>query len=135
MDGGQSWLAAGELPAEPDDDLISTNDMLIGPDGHLYIAAGRSGPDAEWVYRSTEPVVVANEPDAPPTSERLVVYPNPARDFITVETDADEVEIIDVLGRVVLRTKTGAPIDVSGLPVGVYVVRAGTESRVVTVRR
>lgn len=74
-------------------------------------------------------VVVATEPDVPPADVRLAVYPNPANDYLTIEADAEDIEIVDVLGRVVLRTEQAGRIDVSGLPVGVYVVRAGNATR------
>ncbi|MCH7639796.1 MAG: T9SS type A sorting domain-containing protein, partial [Bacteroidetes bacterium] len=140
-DGGVSWSIVGELPAEVNGGGIHTNDMLIGPDNHLYVAVGRAGPEPEWVYRTTEPVVVANEPEAPPApaAKRFVVYPNPATDRITVtasEIDGDVV-LYDVLGRAVRRARLvagKAALDTSRLPAGVYVVRVGGESRLVTIR-
>ena len=139
-DGGASWSIVGELPAEVNGGGIRTNDMLIGSDNHLYIAVGRTGPEREWVYRTTEPVVVANEPHAPPapTAERLVVYPNPASDRITVEASGagQEAVLYDLLGRAVRRARMvagKAVLDVSRLPAGVYVVRAGGMSRLVAV--
>ena len=142
VDGGVTWTEAGNLPAEPMDDGISSSDMLVGPEGHLYVSVSRTGPEREWVYRTTEPVVVANEPEAPPSpvAERLVVYPNPATDRITVETNGldEEVVLYDLLGRAVRRASLVAGktvLDTSALPAGVYVVRVGGESRVVTIRR
>ncbi len=138
VDGGQSWVVVGELPAEVDGGLISSEDVLIGPDSHLYVALGRNGPESEWVYRTTKPVVVANEPPLPaPTTKTIAVYPNPAEDRITVEgiEQGEEVVLYDVLGRAMLRSRTPTDIDVSALPPGVYVVRVGGESRLVTVRQ
>ena len=139
VDGGQTWTDAGELPAEPNGGGISTDDMLIGPDGHVYVSVNRSGPQREWVYRSTEPVIVANEPEAPPspTAERLIVYPNPVTNRLTVETIGSDEEVVlyDVLGRVVSRASLSsgkASLDVSALPAGVYVVRVGTLTQHVT---
>ena len=142
VDGGQTWTDAGELPAVPGDDGLLSRDMLIGPDGHLYVSVLRTGPEREWVYRTTESVVeVANEPEAPPppTAERLVVYPNPATDRITVEAsgDAGSVVLYDLLGRAVRRARLvagKAVLDTARLPAGVYVVRAGNQGRVVTIR-
>ena len=57
-----------------------------------------------WAYRTTEPVVVANEPEAPPppTAERLLVYPNPAVGSVTVEASGEDAVLYDLLGRAVL---------------------------------
>ncbi len=141
-DAGQLWGEVGELPAETEGHtahLISTDDMLIGPDGRVYVAVSRAGPEREWVYRTTEPVVVAGEPEIPPapTAERLVVYPNPATGRITVQgvEPGEEIVLYDVLGRAVLRSRAPTDMDVSALPPGVYVLRVGRESRAVTVRR
>ncbi len=138
-DGGSSWAIVGELPAEVNGLGIHTNDMLLGPDDRLYVAAGRAGPERAWVYRTTEPVLVATEPGPEPPGEEtgLRVYPNPATEKIAVERVAlgEEIVLYDVLGRAVLRTRTPTDIDVSALPPGLYIVRAGGESRLVTVRR
>ena len=142
IDGGETWSEAGRLPAEVNGGLIASDDMLIGPDGYLYVSVRRNGPEREWVYRSTEPVVVANEPEAPPlpAAERLIVYPNPATDRITVEASGagEEAVLYDLLGRAVRRARLvagKAELGTGRLPAGVYVVRAGGESRLVTIRR
>ncbi len=140
-DGGFTFSLQGRVPEDKDipTGTRRASDAVVGPDGLLYVAATRSEPEDEWVYRTTEPVVVAGEPDAPPEpiTEQLVVYPNPATDKISVEGVAlgEEVVMYDVLGRAVLRTRTPADIDVSGLPPGVYVLRVGGESRLVSVQR
>ncbi|MDX1440040.1 MAG: T9SS type A sorting domain-containing protein, partial [Rubricoccaceae bacterium] len=130
-DGAQTWNQAGRLPSVPGADLITSRDVLIGPDGHMYVAIVRSGPARGWVYRTTEPVVVANEPslEIPEEESSLRVYPNPATDFITVETDADEVQSLDVLGRVILRAKSNEQVDISSLPAGVYLIQVGNQLR------
>ncbi len=138
---GVVWSTAGRLPAVPAPNAIFSEDLLIGPDLYLYVSVSRPGPEHEWVYRSTEPVVVANEapPEVPEEENSLRVYPNPATDKISVEgvEPGDEVVLYDVLGRAVLRTRntTDIDIDVSALPPGVYVVRAGGKSLLVTIRR
>ena len=142
VNGGMTWIVAGDLPADVNGGGIHTSDMLIGPDNHLYVAVGRAGPEPEWVYRTTEPVVVATEPEAPelPGVEFLVVYPNPATDRLTVEASGmgEEVVLYDLLGRAVRRARLvagKAVLDTARLPAGVYVVRAGGESRLVVLRR
>ncbi len=138
-DSGMTWVVVEELPAPVNGAGVFSEDVLIGPDGHVYVAVSRAGSEREWVYRTTEPVVVASEPEAPPapSAEWLVVYPNPAEGRITVEgVEPGEVIVVyDVLGRAVLRTRTSTDIDVSALPPGVYVLRVGEESLLVTVRQ
>ncbi len=139
LDGGKSWEPAGELPAEPNGGGIITKDFLIGPDGHAYVAVLRAGTEHEWVYRSTEPVVVANEPgvpETPETSVTLSVRPNPAFGqtqvvFEVAETTTVRMEVFDALGRTVAVLADGryepgrytSTFGGSDLASGLYVVR------------
>lgn len=60
------------------------------------------------------------------------IYPNPATSMLRVEGDGiEQVEIIDVNGRVVMTTGAGS-INVSSLSAGIYMVRVVTESGVST---
>ena len=134
---GVAWSLVGALPEDTAVRLV--NDLQIGSDGRLYVGLIRPA-EPGWIYRSTEPVVVANEPEAPLLLEAtLRVYPNPARDHLTITgPSGTEAIVYDVLGRVVRRVRLGggvAEVDVSSLAAGVYVVRAGSQSAVVTVRR
>ena len=71
---------------------------------------------------------------------RVVVYPNPADDFVTIaldgSTDGADVQIADMLGRVVGRYRISAgessiSFDVSSLAAGNYLVRIVSGDRVV----
>jgi hypothetical protein len=54
---------------------------------------------------------------------------NPATNVLTVTSlsKATEFDIINVLGQFILRGLLNCPIDVSTLPSGTYIVRAGEE--------
>lgn len=142
-DGGFTFWLQGRVPEDPDapSGTRRASDALLGPDGLLYVAATRSGPVDEWVYRTTAFVVVANEisePPEPPTQERLAVYPNPTLDRIVVEAVglSDAVVIYDLLGREVRggRLVDGrGSMELSGLPAGVYIVRVGVHVQCITV--
>jgi Secretion system C-terminal sorting domain len=66
----------------------------------------------------------------------LKVYPNPAKDFLYITSDNNttkQVEVYDVLGKVVLNTKTtNTPVNVAGLNRGVYVVKITEEGKTAT---
>jgi len=140
VNGGMTWIVAGDLPADVNGGGIHTNDMLIGPDGYLYVSVRRNGPEREWVYRSAEPVVVANEPEAPelPGAEfHLSVQPNPlfrraVVPFSVAEAARVQIVVFDMLGREVAvladgRYEMGAyqvAFDGKDLPSGMYLVRA-----------
>jgi Secretion system C-terminal sorting domain len=63
----------------------------------------------------------------------LKVYPNPAKDVLYISSDNNttkQVEVYDVLGKVVLNTKTtNAPINIASLNRGVYVVKVTEEGK------
>ncbi len=139
-DGGHTFTLLGRIP---DDSTaggsLHANDMLLGPDGLLYVAAGRTGPTDEWVYRTTEPVVVASEPGVPEIPEvslTLSVRPNPAVgqtqvEFEVTETTTVRMEVFDALGREVAVLADGryehgrytSTFGGSDLASGLYVVR------------
>ena len=66
------------------------------------------------------------------TEETLTIYPNPAKDFITVGT-TDEVELYDLCGKLVLQGS--GKINVSTLPNGLYFVKSGSESQKLLINR
>ena len=126
--GLQSFLPADIW--DLDDDGDTTEPLPIDLNGDVRVQAAEVDLGA---YEGA--VVVANEPDAPPTTEYLRVYPNPARDYVIVDTNAEEITIIDVLGRLVMRAQPTQPVDLSDLAPGVYVVQAGSSTRRFTIRR
>jgi hypothetical protein len=68
----------------------------------------------------------------------VVVYPNPAKDFLTVTcVDAKQTKVIlcDVIGKTVFQgemTKENFKIDVSAFPQGIYFLQMHTENGIVT---
>lgn len=71
------------------------------------------------------------------TSGSLVVTPNPARDYIRISAESDaEVEIFTLSGLRVLAAscEQGAAIDVSTLPVGIYLVKATADGVTLTTK-
>ena len=66
----------------------------------------------------------------------LKVYPNPANTNLFITSDNNEVKevtVVDVLGKVVLNTKvTNAPINVSALTSGVYMVKVTEAGKTAT---
>ncbi|KQS33293.1 T9SS type A sorting domain-containing protein [Dyadobacter sp. Leaf189] len=71
-------------------------------------------------------IMVKNEPE-------LSVYPNPARDYITVSglSKHEELSIFNMRGELVLKQQTGIskPVNISGLPVGVYTLKIGDRTK------
>lgn len=60
------------------------------------------------------------------------VYPNPTNDRLTIENNGEtilQVEVVDLLGKVVLRPHLSAnTIDISSIPSGMYILNVATKS-------
>ncbi|MBK9982663.1 MAG: T9SS type A sorting domain-containing protein [Saprospiraceae bacterium] len=63
--------------------------------------------------------------------DQFLVYPNPARDLLYVDSPIDTSgEILNLQGQIIQRVylKNNSPIDVSGLGPGVYLLRISGSS-------
>ncbi len=68
------------------------------------------------------------------SKNKLIIYPNPVANFLTLENiEGGDFEILNLLGQTVMRGKAtvvvglGAVLDVSALPKGSYVLKVGTK--------
>lgn len=62
-------------------------------------------------------------------SESIDVYPNPAKDMLYIEgIEGYNVGVYDAMGRLVIQTVYNGHLNVSELPVGLYIVRFGENS-------
>ena len=133
-DGGVATTTFGDAAQE-------SAAVLIQQSGRI-VAVGRAG------IREATDIAIAgylptttteSEPSVSnPSETAMQVYPNPANDVLVVESGEGLIEILDVLGRRVLTARSDggeAVVDITALLPGAYVVRAGGQSRVITVRR
>ncbi len=64
--------------------------------------------------------------------EGLAIYPNPARDIITVASNSSAVKniiISDITGKKVIETATAQNVDVTSLKAGVYIIHIAQEGK------
>lgn len=112
-------LPAGTLPA-------SVQTVLLDPDGWALWEPAETGTGVERTRET-------------PQVSRLDVYPNPARDRVTVRVDASgNARILDMTGRTVWSGRIEAgrnELEVTHLPAGVYVVRTSGAFGLLTVFR
>lgn len=84
----------------------------------------------ETVYSGTftifEPAYVKN------ISDKLIVYPNPATDIVSISTNFTKVEIINTLGQIVKVVDANNIIDLSILPQGIYTLKVLSNNEVIT---
>ncbi|MDR1543463.1 MAG: T9SS type A sorting domain-containing protein [Prevotellaceae bacterium] len=69
-----------------------------------------------------------------PVVKNITVFPNPASDMLYISgiSENDNVILTDLIGKILLSHK-GSPLDVSMLPSGVYLLKAGAAPKVVKV--
>jgi len=112
VNGYQSWYTFDEQTVF-NGDFVKWGDYTIGTE------------IAPWTYVWTTPVQAVSIYDglAEVETSALKVYPNPATDYIMIDTqNSVYVEIFDMTGRMVL-TSTESKIDVRSLETGVYFIR------------
>lgn len=109
--------------------------------GNMYLQLIQAGLDnhfpESWRAEPVEPIINHTELL---NHELFRIYPNPTRDFLTIESMANQhsdLEIYDLtgqlLGRYPLDAQGKCVVDVSAYPAGVLVIRVGTETRKVII--
>ena len=136
-DGGGSWRVVGRAPVT--ESGMTVRELVVGPEGRLYVGLSLAGPARAWVVRTAETVVAsaATPPAAPDLS--LAVEPNPstrqtAARWRQASAGAARVSVFDARGREVLVVSEGhcpsgehrVEVDASGLAPGAYLVRVVT---------
>ncbi len=104
-------------------DRSNPHNFIASPT-HLFFI-GRSHPDNSYQLYVQEKEDITSTQNPLPQLSFVNVHPNPTTDFISMDTDADEVYISDVMGRMVLHSgqySHGQKIDVSILERGIYFI-------------
>ncbi len=68
-------------------------------------------------------------------ADSFFVYPNPATDMVSIAGKYDEVEIYDITGRLINKTKGNAGINVSEFENGTYIAKISSEGNVVSTKK
>ncbi|TVQ10590.1 MAG: T9SS C-terminal target domain-containing protein [Bacteroidetes bacterium] len=110
---------------------------------------GNGGEWFRWYVDEGELMVVAGEPvNVEPlpfntlTGETIHFYPNPARDFVTIESVTDKLfssySIYDVSGRLIkkeaLEDTATFTVNLSGVKPGAYILKVRTENQVIPLK-
>jgi hypothetical protein len=94
-----------------------------------------SAPNLSTVFYNMK--ITGRIPTGPTTevanvqSLKNTFYPNPAKDFISVNSEVSQVKIFDLQGHVVINVSNPTRIDISKLQPGIYVLNANTKSEVI----
>jgi len=112
VNGVQSWYTFDEQTVV-NGDFVKWGDYNVGTEIAPWVYVWETTVQPVTIYNDVEEIAALN----------VKVYPNPATDYIMVETmGTSAVQIYDMTGRLVL-TSTETKIDVRSLETGVYFVR------------
>lgn len=110
----------------PDFDIIIDNIKMIDKFGNENVMAG----DTLTISVSPQNTSAGQ---VPPTRENLRVFPNPAQDYLRIQSDGPiaQLRLIDALGKLVLAVqpqKTPIELPLSGIGIGVYWLEVETSN-------
>ncbi|ACU07736.1 peptidase families S8 and S53 domain protein [Flavobacteriaceae bacterium 3519-10] len=103
--------------------------------GTATLIGSTTANNAEYTMFSIEnpsPLAV----DDSSVKNALQIYPNPVKDVLNIATKAkiENAEILNLEGKLVMKTKASQAIDVSSLRPGVYILKAAVDGRIQTVK-
>jgi hypothetical protein len=119
----QKMDGTSKLPSSPLGMIAINNDLFIS-----------AYTESVWSTKATTQSVTGRGEEA-----SLLVYPNPARDRVTISlpggSEVMKVELIDVAGRVVLSNflRSGEVLRLTNIPGGIYVLKAGNSTTKIVV--
>ncbi len=112
-------------------------DLLIQPDGKIWVGGNffcYRGEESFAAIRlvGTETTVSSVYSEGP-EMDRVLIYPNPTQETLTIETENNEkirsVEIYTLSGQSLLKKTTdGKNVDISTLNEGIYLIKVETDS-------
>jgi hypothetical protein len=101
------------------------------PEEGNVMSAFNGNDDAKAIFLNAVSYMMGNEPSMVRINQnsRLSVFPNPATDLLTIHglNAAVNYQIIDITGSVILDGYTDGSIDVSNLPLGMYILRTDND--------
>lgn len=142
VDGGESWQQYGGSQLSSNIAKINVADentaAMMDMSGNIAVYTKPMPFTTDTVKISTGVVSVLESSE----KYRSILYPNPANEFVVVETGSELVQsvaVADILGRVYIRIQPAAgstvnTIATSSLPVGTYIVTVKTTARAYTQR-
>ncbi len=136
---GENWLRASEDEFWDGDDSQAgdVNSVeIMATDVYIKFASGFKQSDGTSQYSRLHnldvwgiPGTISSNRSISKESNKLTIYPVPAKDYIYINLDAEasnsELQIIDVVGKTVYRDvyQQESPLDISNLKSGLYFVK------------
>ena len=114
----QDFVDVGSVPAAGESHQLRQYDLLdaAAPEGLSYYRLRMVDQDGSWEHSHIVPVRRS--------MGTVLVYPSPVEQLLNwTGPEANGIEVLDVMGRVVIQGPDRRPIDVSALPPGTYTLR------------
>jgi hypothetical protein len=126
-------------------DQFQLNDLIITDDGGFfgvgYRWAYNTGRVMAWLFKTDSNGVIGWEKTVPLNFTKLKSYPNPATDYVTINTgqpliQESELMIYNSLGQIVkslnlLKQQYEIEVDLQGFEIGLYFFELRTEKKVI----
>ncbi len=102
-------------------------------DGILDMVVGNHRGGLTFFYGTLNP---PTKNETPVNTAKIVIYPNPAHDWLFIQTDETnsiKCEILDVQGRIILplqSVKNGQSLDIRAFPTGIYLIKFVVKNRI-----
>jgi len=139
-DGTESWVRVDTIPSDTIDNRLNhIEGGTVLSSGSIVVAGYNNDyPTKGWLIKMDKNGCIQDDCAITATVEipaqqltALLIYPNPASDFLHVDGAVhSDLWIEDMQGRllrIIPRAKAAAPIDVRALPAGVYLLRGKTD--------
>lgn len=129
LDHYEVWLNCSLVATVPAGTTEYTTESLSNGEYHWFVIAMCANGD--WRQSSSQfNFSVDNSSNASTnlSYSEFSVFPNPTNRFINIHTEKEfDVELINILGKVIYKGKNTKTLDVSGMPSGSYILRFKAE--------
>lgn len=114
---GQNWNTITSMPSSSDLQNPSYTFIDYTPNqGENYYRIQATNAEGDVFYSSMKYVDLG-------TKNQSIIFPNPAKDVITIQSLENESVIIkNMVGQTLLEAETNTKIDISSLPSGIYMI-------------
>ena len=134
-DGSGTVLASGGVFTDQDGDAFKTGSSVTPPAS--FNCVGFSCVDPGTGAGTYATLAACQAVCSPPasineTASSLEIYPNPAKNVLTIDGLYNSVDIFDVFGKLILTSEYQKNIDVSTLADGIYMLNIRTDKGILT---
>ena len=127
----ENWCVGGEggiFPDEIDVAYSSSSESYTAADRNFPVGDLNAFPALKELWEAGGTVSVGSIADIQP----IMAYPNPVRDVLYLNVEANEIAIYNIKGQVVQQAQNVQSMNVSGLSNGIYLLRIVKQNEIST---